>query len=87
MALNNFAVSVKRKADLASLWNHPTNTHPAEPSPQDEKEHEVFSVVLSVYEFSSRQALGHSVEMGTCWVMQKQLSLIGIDICTILHIK
>ena len=58
MALNVFAVSVKGEVNLASLWFHPTNTHPAKPSPQDEKENKVFSVVLSVYIRSIHQTLG-----------------------------
>ena len=74
MALNVFAVSVKGEVDLASLWFHPTNTHPAKPSPQDEKENKVFSVVLSVYIRSIHQTLGTFGEMGTCWIIQKQLS-------------
>ena len=74
MALNVFVVSVKREVELASLWSHPTNTPPAKPSPQEEKENKIFSVVLSVYKCSIHQTLGAFGEMGTCWIIQKQLS-------------
>ena len=74
MALNVFAVSVKSEVNLASLWSHSTNTHPAKPSLQNEKENKVFSVVLTVYKCSIHQTLGTFGEMGTCWIIQKQLS-------------